>query len=63
MSNFTEWAERELVRAGYTPNGDADDPNTWMYDHIMKLLRVFTDEGHSGSSARWANTSAALHSR
>lgn len=54
MSAMLEWAEKELALAGYPEGLAEDNPNRWMRDGVMKLLSVFSDEGHSGSSAPYA---------
>ena len=46
-----EWAEKELELFGYSADDKEDGPNKWMYQSIMDLMKVFCDEGHSGSSA------------
>ncbi len=52
MSAFTEHAERELRRAGLF---DKDSDYGGMLGHaVMKLVKVFDEEGHSGMSARMA---------
>lgn len=53
MSAMIEWAKKELDLAGYKDEGP-DSINTWMRDGVLKLLEVFTDEGHSGMSAPFA---------
>lgn len=53
MSNMIEWAKRELDYAGYTDKGP-DDIDTWMRESVLKLLEVFSEEGHSGMSAPYA---------
>ena len=41
----------ELKAANMDPDGPADDPNTWMGQGCMALIREFSTQGHSGSSA------------
>lgn len=48
-----DWAKKELDLAGYKDEGP-DSINTWMRDSVLKLLEVFSDEGHSGASAPFA---------
>lgn len=54
MSNLVEHAKRELRILGYTGEEPADSPDRWMYDHIIKMVETFSEEGHSGSSASYA---------
>lgn len=49
--SIVDYAERELELAGYRADLPEDSPNKWMRDGVLKLLRAFADEGHSGSSA------------
>ena len=51
--SMIEWAEKELSLAGY-PETDNDDMNDWMRKSVLDLLKVFINEGHSGSSAPYA---------
>lgn len=51
MSNLEEHAKRELLALGYDPNEKQDDPNKWIQDNILELIRVFAKQDHSGSSA------------
>jgi len=44
-------AEDELNRIGLT---DADEYNAMMRKHILHMIKVFADEGHSGFSAPYA---------
>lgn len=54
MSNMLEWAESELKLAGYDINDPEDGPNRWLAEGTLELLKVFADQGHSGSSAPFA---------
>jgi len=54
MSAMMKWAENELRLAGYP--GDEDGPNKWLYEGTLDLLKVFTEQGHSGMSAPYAIT-------
>lgn len=47
MSKFMEHAEKELRLFGC----DMDDFAT---KDVLKLIKVFSDSGHSGTSAEWA---------
>ena len=53
MSNLLERAKRELtlLRGGDT---ELDEMQDRMDAHILKILEVFADEGHSGFSAEYA---------
>ena len=56
MSNLTEHAKREFAALGYTPPDlDTEDgPNKWIPENVLQLLEVFSEQGHSGSSAPFA---------
>lgn len=54
MSNMLKWAEQELKLAGYDVNDPEDGPNRWLAEGTLELLKVFADQGHSGSSAPYA---------
>ena len=56
MSNLYSHAMREFRAAGWTDeNGNFhDEMQKAICDHVLKLLDVFADEGHSGSSAPYA---------
>jgi hypothetical protein len=54
MSNMLKWAENELLLAGYDRNDPEDGPNKWLAEGTLELLKVFADQGHSGSSAPYA---------
>lgn len=47
--SFLTFAEEELNAIGYTP--DCEVPNRWMRENVLELLKVFGEQGHSGSSA------------
>lgn len=49
-----EWAEQELKFAGYDVNDPEDGPNRWLAEGTLELLKVFAEQGHSGSSAPFA---------
>jgi len=54
--SYTDHALREFRAAGWL-NDDgsyADGMQEAMCQHVLKLLQVFEDEGHSGSSAPYA---------
>lgn len=54
MSKMMKWAEDELRLAGYDINDPEDGPNRWLAEGTLELLKVFADQGHSGSSAPFA---------
>lgn len=49
MSNLTKFAEDELNRAGLFDKDS--DYGGMIGEAVMKMVKVFADEGHSGSSA------------
>ena len=49
--SLLEHAKRELLAAGYDPDLKEEDPNKWMSHNILELIKVFAEQGHSGSSA------------
>lgn len=49
-----KWAEQELKFAGYDINDPEDGPNKWLAEGTLELLKVFSEQGHSGSSAPYA---------
>jgi hypothetical protein len=52
--SLVEHAKSELAIIGYSPDLPTDDPNKWMYEHIIKMVETFSEEGHSGFSASYA---------
>ena len=54
MSNRLKWAEQELKLAGYDINDPEDGPNRWLAEGTLELLKVFSEQGHSGMSAPFA---------
>jgi len=54
MSEMLKWAEEELRLAGYDINDPEDGPNRWFAEGTLELLKVFSDQGHSGLSATYA---------
>jgi len=54
MSNMLKWATDELRLAGYDVNDPEDGPNRWLAQGTLELLKVFAEQGHSGSSAPYA---------
>lgn len=58
MCNLVDHAIREFRAAGWLPHENKpqdpkwpDDPQTWMMENILALMRVFSEQGHSGTSA------------
>lgn len=51
MSNLLSYAESELDRIGLT---NEDEYNAMMREHILKMVQVFSEEGHSGFSGSYA---------
>lgn len=49
--NYELHARRELKAAGYDPDDQEEGPNKWMQENVLELLKVFSKQGHSGSSA------------
>lgn len=45
------FAKQELRAAGYDLEQTEEDPDKWIVENILELLEVFSDQGHSGSSA------------
>ena len=56
MSNYRKHAMLEFKAAGWLDdeNEFIDDTQRMICDHVLKLLEVFDEEGHSGSSAPYA---------
>lgn len=56
MSNLENHAQMEFRAAGWVNDQGKfnDEMQEAICEHVMKLLKVFTDEGHSGSSAPYA---------
>lgn len=56
MNNYVTHAEREFRAAGWIDeNGKyCDEMQEAICNHVMKLLEVFSEEGHSGSTAPYA---------
>ena len=54
MSNLVRHAEVELKLVGMDPDGPEDDFNTHMAQHLIKMVEVFSEEGHSGFRAGYA---------
>lgn len=49
---YREHARRELNALGYKLDGPLEEgPNKWVMENIFDLLDVFSQQGHSGSSA------------
>ena len=56
MSNYKTHAMREFRAAGWIDENGAycDEMQEAICNHVLALLKVFGDEGHSGSSAPYA---------
>ncbi len=56
MSNYKTHAQREFHAAGWLNDDGSfkDEMQETICTHVMKLLEVFSEEGHSGSSAPYA---------
>ena len=56
MSNYESHAWREFRAAGWVDENNKfnDEMQEAICTHVLKLLDVFRDEGHSGSSAPYA---------
>jgi hypothetical protein len=52
MTNIKTYAIDELTRIGMY--GSGDEMNNAMCEHILKMVDVFAEEGHSGFSANYA---------
>ena len=52
MTNMETYAIDELTRIGMY--GSGDEINDVMCEHILKMVNVFAEEGHSGFSANYA---------
>lgn len=52
MTNIETYAIDELTRIGMY--GSGDEMNDAMCEHILKMVNVFDEEGHSGFSANYA---------
>ena len=52
MNDLIEHAKREFLALGYKPIDEEEDgPNKWIQKNVLELLRVFSKQRHSGSSA------------
>lgn len=52
MSAYIEFAKREFAALGYPPIEECEDgPDKWIQENVLELLRVFSEQGHSGGSA------------
>lgn len=56
MNNYQKHAMTEFRAAGWTDESGKfnDEMQEMICNHVMKLLEVFADEGHSGFSAPYA---------
>lgn len=53
MSNLIDFAKSELDLVGMTENS-TEESNVAMRQHLLKMIEVFSNEGHSGFSANYA---------
>lgn len=53
-SNLIKHAKREFLALGYKPDDPEEGPDKWIQENVLELLRVFSAQGHSGSSAPYA---------
>ena len=53
MSNLIEYAKSEMDLIGLREDSE-DEMNRAMREHILQMVKVFSDEGHSGFSANYA---------
>lgn len=53
MDSILEHAKVELELIKMTPSTTTEEINLEMYNCIMNLLKVFSDQGHSGFSASY----------
>lgn len=53
MSNLIEFTKKELDIIGMKED-DSEISNRAMREHILRMVEVFSDEGHSGFSASYA---------
>lgn len=55
MSNLVNHAKRELALLGYKlpEEYEEGDPDKWICDNILELIEVFSQQGHSGTSASY----------
>lgn len=52
--NSEAHARRELLILGLLSDPDPDSMNRDMAEHILRMVKAFSEEGHSGFSARYA---------
>ncbi len=50
MNNYIEHAKREFLLLGYKPIEEEDNPNKWIQENVIALLKVLGGQGHSRSS-------------
>lgn len=55
MSKLIEHAKREFAALGYKSIEQCEnDPDKWIQENVLELLKTFAAQGHSGSSAPFA---------
>lgn len=53
-SNLVKHAKEEFRFAGYDPiEKCAEDPDKWIQENVIELLKIFSFQGHSGMSAEF----------
>lgn len=52
--SLTDFAVKELRLMGMDPSGDSNDPNTWIANDVLNLIKILSMQGHSGSSISYA---------
>ncbi|MEB8651874.1 hypothetical protein P4G96_24170 [Bacillus cereus] len=52
MSNLVKWAEEELNRL--VPEGDGKEIQEMVNKDVLEVVKVFSEQGHSGFSASYA---------
>ena len=50
MGNLVEHAKKEFEILGWNDLPE-DDMQTWVVENLLELLKIFSEQGHSGSSA------------
>lgn len=57
--NLIAHAKRELAAVGYDAGQSEEDPDKWIQQNLLDLLRVMSMQGHSGFSASYLVTTFA----
>jgi hypothetical protein len=61
--NMVAHAKRELAAVGYDAGQKDEDPDKWIQQNLLDLLRVMSMQGHSGFSASYLTSAFAKLSR